>query len=1015
MKAPLILIAILLLIAPASAGESGVTLERGDAVQAETNRERLARGIYRHTFENVRDPDTGSMLPESASLNPDNWPDFWEPIRAVGFPEYLIPTVKVVPGGDGVIPGIYRDVPNHVLSLDFDGTRIGLRTRVPVPIDPGLAYEYSLFLRDNDLQGGRIRTGVDWMRIDPAATTVLRSDTVPGLTPGQADWPVIPFTMLVNDPPPEANAARLFIIVDRDPESVGGAYHGSISIDDVALKPLPKIVMGAPRAADGSDRVIPVHYQGLFDNIPDPDNPGYFRGSRYSRRVEITDVFGVPVQLTPELNDRAVLSEEGVAVEEIPFPRDKYGVYYFTIRLFDAFGRMLTNVIRSVAVMRPLRQRDDLAVRSIQPVFGITADPVPESILTRPGFLRTILERSGVKMTKINPWRRNNLDGRGNEFYYTRLIDEIRHLRSVGIGVTGVIGPPESLSEDGRLDTAIETNPDGLNAMLAEAGRRLGLFIDSWQMGRDGDSSFSTFPRSENVDKLLATLRDFAGGMPMIANVPLSSEPMPNFPARPEIVQANLSDMTPPSRLWQYASELFPWLFEPYFNRRGAIYPPAELSALAPQPALDRLEEEARRARRTGAWIAVEVPPARQFGPDVASEHVQLEEIMMRGIVAAILRPDAVHLGTLFDQTRGMLRLDATGNNTLETMARPIFLAARTLSEFLEGGEYLGRLWLLPPFEAHVFRQPGTNNGVIALWHNDHQGERMLAHAEIANGPALELVDWAGNRTPITSAIPVRRVPVFITGMAADLLLTRMSMRVMPEPPIMAQNRRQTQTIEMVNHMSRQAPILMRLRYAARLPDGGMENNWMIKPTEMRLNLPPNRDSPQAGRVNYETTPDSFSQIQVAGPNGVDKSGLKIAQARVTFNTMPPADMMMFLPFNLRSDLDVDIEPLPRVGDNQFVTLQLKIRWFPTSEDRRRGEIRLTPFSMKRGQMKEAAPFPVTVKALPPEMRGNPDAPFESIELRIPRHPPARTWVGVDEAGGSRFYIADVTGFLGEF
>jgi hypothetical protein len=265
---------------------------------------------------------------------------------------------------------------------------------------------------------------------------------------------------------------------------------------------------------------------------------------------------------------------------------------------------------------------------------------------------------------------------------------------------------------------------------------------------------------------------------------------------------------------------------------------------------------------------------------------------------------------------------------------------------------------------------------------------------------------------PAAGEIPVRRIPLFITGLPADLALTRLSMRINPEMAVLAETRRQNQMVEIVNHIPRQTPALLRLRYAARLPGGAMENGWTVNPEEMRFNLLPFTPELAPGRFRYSVSPDPNSQIQIAGPQGADKAATKIAQAAVSFNTSPPADMMVYLPFRLQSELEVDIERLVRQNDPNFVTLQMKIRWFPVQTGARRTEIKLTPYYMKRGQMREAAAFPVVVKATPVEDRGRQDTAFEAVELRIPRRPQAQTWMGLEEESGSSYYIADVTEFL---
>ncbi len=1011
------LLCLLLAFAPRNggAGEAGAAAER-EGASAAADRRRIARNLYRHDFENVRDPGTGLLLPESASLNQLNWPDFWEPVRAVGFPEYLVSAVAIVPDAGSAIPGIYRDTPNHALKVDYDGTRVGLRTRVPVAVDPSLAYEYSATIRDANLKGARIRTGIDWLRIDPSASRLLRSDDIPGLGTGQTDWPVVPARMLVNDPPPEANAARMFIIVDRDPDSIGGAYHGTVWVDNVFLKPLPKIRIDAPRNADGGGgRSIPVHYAGLFDNIPDPENFGYFKGKRYTRQVEITDVSGQPVPVENGGKTPVTAGEDGLAVEDIPFPGDQFGVYYFNIRLYDAEDRLATDVMRAVAVMRPARQRDALTLQSSRPVFGVTAGVPPGSVLKSPGFLRDILQRSGVKTTKLSPWSDDD-DGTGGAARYAGLAEEIRNIRSAGLAVYGMIRPPAALFGASTLAHAVMNRPEEFEALLAEAGQHVGLFLDGWQWGEDGDDSLASVPAGPALEALDATVGEFAGGMPLVNTVPLGApndgSAAPAFPLRRTTTQGFFPEGNAARGIWDAAAGVYPWLYEAFHTPRGLTYPPPQLTALAPRPPQDAIEAAARAKERAGSWIFLESRPANVHEPNAPAERKQLEEMLVRAVYATALAPDAVFLGDLFDPAKGLLRRDIMGTNTLETMARPTFLAASTLSALLEGVEYLGELWLLPPFEAHVFRRPGSDEGVIAIWHNDAKDTVNLDRQEIASGPPLLLVDWAGNARAIGRQIPVRRVPSFITGLSAGLALTRMSMRINPDMPVLAQTRRQNQMLEVVNHMPRQTPLLLRLRYAARLPGGAMENGWTVRPDEMRLNLSPFSPQLAPGRARYGVSPDPNSQAQKAAPSGADKSALKIAQASVSFNTSPPADMLVYLPFNLRSELDVEVERLVRQNDPNFVTLQLKIRWYPEpGGGARRNEIKLTPYYVKRGQMRESAAFPVTVKATATEERGK-DTAFEAVEIRIPRRPQAQTWAGLEEVNGSAYYLIDVTEYL---
>lgn len=562
------------------------------------------------------------------------------------------------------------------------------------------------------------------------------------------------------------------------------------------------------------------------------------------------------------------------------------------------------------------------------------------------------------------------------------------------------------------LASSLAAGEDRLARLIDATGKRLGLFIDSWQWGDDDDASLERLRIPEGIAGLRAIVDEFSRGLPMAWNIGLEK----GNAAAPEgfgVVNAYFPAGSPVSRLWPTAARAFPWLFAPYHLERGAIYPPAELSGLAPVPPADSYETTSREREKRAVWLSLEPGAAPATEPDAAAERAQLEELMIKTVRAAVAAPEVIFLGDIFDPSHGFLRQEImTAPIHVETAARPAFLAAATLAAMLEGAEYLGRLGLLEPYEAHVFRRAGTDESVIALWHNDFEGERSLDRSEIASGPPLRQVDWAGNSSPLASPIRVRRVPMFVTGLPASVALTRLSVRIAPEPPVRATTRRQPQALEVVNHTSAQLPLLFRLRYAARADDGGMENGWSVAPEELRANLLPLSSPPAATRIRYEVSPDPNSPLQTATPYAANKDGEKIVQVRMGINSSPPADMTLYLPFGLRSDIDVDIVELKRSDDPGFATLQLKVRWFPPSGARGRGEIKLAPFYLRKGEMREAAPIPVTVPAQAPEERGNPNLRFESVELRIPRHPPRQTWVGLTEDGGGNYYLADVTGFV---
>jgi hypothetical protein len=984
------------------------------------DRQRLARNILAHDFENHRDRDTGMLLANSSDLDRNGWPDFWEPLRMVGFPEYLVADISIVPDRSPFLAGNYRDDDNHVLHIAFDGSPVGIMTSVPIPVNPELSYEISLRERDLNLAGAVIRAGLEWIHQDDQVTEYLRRDEIPDFRHGQIDWPVAARRLVVNDIPAKANAARIFITLAADQDQVSISHHGDIWFDDIRVRSLPKVsvIPTAPPTAGGGMAVgdvtsFDIEYQGLIDNIPDPENPGFFKGKRYTRSFNLTDIFDRPLPGLDSNRSIINIDAQSRGRERLNIPASKYGVYYMNLKVYDADNQVVTDITRALSLIRPVQLTNTLENGLGKPTFGLVLGAPPENLLTHPGLLRQFLASSRVRQVKMSPWTDNFDPASQNNTYFNLLVDEIKKLRSSGIRVIGVVSPPKDYFNSNNLAVTLEDRGDAFNTLLAEAGRKFGIFVDCWQWGEDTDDSLRRLIGSDILGRSTQIMDEYSGGSSMVLNVNLESGN--DFRISPyfRIMNAFNSNQSPPRAVWRAGARFFPWLYSMFYVARGATYPPLELNALAEAPPSDAVEANSRREREKSVWLSLPSPEVTPLKPDSFRERTQLEQIMIRSVYAAVLGPDSIFPGSLFDPSHGLLRFDTSDPSPkITTIARPAFLTLPVLGEMLEESRYLGPIDLLAPFEAHVFRRGNTDRAVIIIWHNDVAGTKNLSRREIANGPPLVMTDWAGNSQPLPPVIPVSRVPIFITGMSASMALTRMSVRVTPELPIRSMSRRQNQALEVVNHMITQAPIRFQIRLAAREIDGGMENGWALNPEDVRVNLSPVNPDFTPVRIRYNASPDPNSPIQTAGPGFADKSGVKMAQLNMSINTSPPADIILYPRFALKSDLDIDIERLVRNDDPQFVTLQMRIRWFPEARERRRGEIHLMPFYLRKGEMREFSALPVTVRALPPDQRTSPTTHYETVELRIPRSPPRQTWVGINEEGGSNFYLADVTAFM---
>lgn len=959
----------------------------------DAERRRIARLFSGSDFETRRDPESSRILPNSADLDRDGWPDFWEPIRGVGFPEYLYNDVKVtVDPAEGPL-GAYRDDNNHALRMRFDGTKLGIRSVVPMAVDPGLAYEFSVWERDKNLQGTSIHIGVDWLAVDEMGERLLRRDELPNIAPGQEDWPEEPRSMRILDLPPGTNAAKFFVILDDRPDIPGGSYFGEIWLDDFLLVPLPKI-----RTSYSGKSGVAITYTGLFDNVPDPENPEILRGKRYRREISLRTIDGAKVPVSfPQSLDITPGSGRSFA-EEVALPASRYGVFYFTIRLYDAFNRLLVEAVRSVSVAQP--PGDGGGYRD----FGISLGAPPVTLMRQPGLIRDLLKGSGVSAAKVQLWSDSGDAGD----YLPLLSEELRRIRGAGVRLTGVINAPGGggLAEVFRYDQA------AFARRLAEAGGKVGMFMDDWQWGADTDGSLAFVTDKNDFAVAAKTLADFAGGLPQAWNRVLDGKAF-SRPFKPEISSGDLPATTAIAEEVALFAQAFPWLFEKFRPPTGELYPPEWLVKLVPPIPADPVEAKRQEDEKTGSWVSVGPRAVNAHEADPSLERLQLEDLLKRTILAKIAAPDRIHFGEALDPAMGLVSIEKSPEGVLAVNPRPSLLGARTVAGMLDGASYIGQFRLLSPYVAHVFRVSTADDTVIALWHDGMEGEMPLDRSEIARGLNLSMVDWAGNKSALPDSVPVTRIPMFITGFPATMALTRMSVRIAGDPPLLSVNRRQPQMLEVTNHSATQLPVRFDLTYAANYTgQRANESGWTWRPRDLSANLPPAGSKSAVVRLPYQVSPDPNSAIQEVGPGLDNRDGRKLVMVKMVINTARPADMTLYREFSLVSDLDVDVVPLVRPDDPGFVTLQLRVRWLPPSDRRRRHDIRLTPYYMKRGELRENSSASIVVPALPPERRGDAKAPFESVEVRIPRQPARQTWVGLQEEGGGAYYLIDVTKYI---
>ena len=629
--------AILLLLAAAPTAE---------VPEQSTAQERpvAAREVYRCDFETAADQDY------------DAWPDHWRCERGAGLPEF----VKI-----GIVAD-EADAANHVLRIDLDGSG-GVASSPPIPLSAFFSYIVTTRVKTKGL--ARDAAWITLKLVD-AEGKVLETHDSP-LVQGDTDWQKVEIGPLT---PASDKTASAILTLHLRPRGPHGDLTGSAAFDDVWLARLPLIALVANHRthlftlADSSEVYCDV--SGIVDLYP-------------AVTFELFDHLGNKLASHRQMLDASSTNAvgdtfAGRAVWRPPLP--DYGFYEVRAALHGKDQTVLDRRV-SLALLCPIAAppRGEFG-------WSLSSDhePLP------PGPLASLLGQVGIHWAKLPVWFDPQDPQRAEQIASFAEQVSLQNVELVGV----LDQPPAELRklfrEQGRLSAAsVFTEPELWQPALSPVLTRLSLKIRWWQLGRDDDASYVSFPQ---LDRKIAEIKQHLEQFGQEINLGLT---------------------------WRL----------PYEPPRVADPPWAYLSLTSdPDLTAEELIDYMPGMQRPGSrrWLVIHPLPRGQY-----STESRARDLVMRMISAKLSGADAAFIPQPFDPATGLVNPDGTPGELL--------LPWRTTSRLISGAEYLGKVELPGGSTNHIFARDGK--AVMVVWSDEPATEHCFF------GDDIEQLDLWGRST----------------------------------------------------------------------------------------------------------------------------------------------------------------------------------------------------------------------------------------------------------------------------
>lgn len=978
------------------------------------DKERFARASKINHFDFEAD---GNKF-QSQDFDGNGWPDYWLKLIDDQNKAYLANDIRIVE--DPTRPGRQPGGPGHVLQIPFDGTGVALRTRVPVEVNPDMAYEVTMWVRSLRLERSRISLTLRWINYDVDGAENVLGESVLTVPPGQLDWPETPLRLRVNSIPPKTTHVVLLLSIYRDPDLVQTDRDGLAWIDDITISARPKIFMvptfrdyapGGPDDPGPQPLDFDIQYRGLVENVPEGEREG--QAKSYYRIIEISDIFGnppldedgKPIALTLESRKAIIPGTLTSFPERLNINLRRLGVYYLSVTLYGHRGVRLAERTQVLGLwLPPLRRKLGIDEAAASGGFGVVIESIPETALQKDGALADLVERTGAQYVKSILWPgKSGHPGSANDAAMAALNREFIRMRRSGVRITGLLDPPQTLIGSQSLHDVMRMRPSNLAPFSDRVAREFDTQIENWQWGGDRERSFAG---GINKDELADGLKLLAGKTSSPAQsfaVPLDADGVRLPPADTAYAGTMfVPGKMQPMKMLQRLIQLLPQNFSIFRQPERRLYPPLWLYDLAPQPEI--VDETRTPARRLEEWGSIGLLPAVAEGHNPQLERMMLDDMAKKLVLARVSGLPRTYIAPLIDPAAGLARIDAEGN----PVPTPALLGLRVLSEYLNGASYLGSFVLrnqYGDFPNFVFSKAGGKDAFCVVWlENDKLDEAPL---DFGGGYRLSLVDMQGNIRPLqaNTRFVATRTPQIVAGMSVPFARTRMSIRILPAPPLRMFAIAQRQYLTITNFYEQSISGEVSMLYAAR-EDFEREPNWDVQPPKARFDIGrPRKEEPREFLAEYMVRPPDSSPVDPG-----KEFGEKLVSLRVTLMADRPQILRLIRSTDLTGDIRLTLRRLTNPDDRNVDIIQMKVRWIPERGVPHKNEILLRPFFRKGSELQTLLPS-VSVPAYQP---GDEETPPVPIEFRIPREPRSNAvWIGYHQEDGTRFFNYNASHLVG--
>ncbi|MFH0910194.1 MAG: hypothetical protein V1918_01605 [Planctomycetota bacterium] len=980
------------------------------ALSFSEQRARFARAFTIYDFEPRGD------LPDSRDRDHDNLPDYWRKLRGELYPDYE----KMLLVEDPTRHGFYPDRPGHVLYLTYSGEEVGAETVIPKSVDPELAYEVSAFARTRGLEKSIVSLDIVWLHIEndlQGREEMLGDPERIVVPPGQSDWNEAPLRRRVDDLPPRANAVRLVCRIRDDPVHPGADRHGEAWFDDITILPRPKIEVAGLVNDATEDLRLQIAYKGLKKK-PDPEDPRQYLHEAYRSRVVVHDIHGQriyparseeaqPIQpgpsesVTQEIVLSGASSPEGGQAGETAPRLEPLGIYYVQVTLYGDGGEPLAASIKAVSRCLPPRERPEARndPRAADQL-GVWLDPLASQRRAKDSALLEAVRRLGLFRGKIELWPEEAGDAE-EEKMEERAKALVLVLHEEGFRFTGVFGRlPAALIPAEGMQPAMRDRAALLRGAIRNPAVAFGSNVDDWQWGSDRDETFGRAVRAETVNPARAALHEITTAFQQALPVVLGeAEAVPPY----ELADAVSIDV--PAALDEHAmlaalARLTPSYFRELVRKPAEVFPSEELAILA-KGAAERLaaagdgggvrREEGLQETRP-FWLTIEPLPVDPYLRQPNQERRQAIDLVRKAVLGLALGVERIFFGSLTDPEQGLAEVTREG----DLVPRPAFLAVRTLADYLGGAQYLGSFQLGADMENYIFRTP-RETALAVLWYNGPEAETTV-DLGIGFGRLMR-IDLAGNKTPLAGGtVRLGEMPILLEGMPVPLARTRMSIRILDDPPLRAHSSSQRQALYIRNFFSEPLVGSMRLLYAAHDDHGRLrlEPGW-TNPSVLQVHLPPGGEDP-AHRVEGQW----FFDVR---PTPETALGRKFVRLESQLSATGEAQFNLLRTTYLTSDVAMEVSALSSPYAERKV-LRLSLLWQPDTRAAHPPRLEMRPYYQFAGD----APIYRQTMVLYPAGSGQGQA---LRDLYLPGvQGRRRVFIGADEEGGGRFVRQEVTDFV---